>query len=213
MGTLYLADNYGNYQCSEIVFGENDTYDALNSERIRDDTTEEFDDYNCFGFALGTYNWGVPYITHSYLDELKESNIIKNSDIVEYELQMVEEIAVIAKERFHVDLEYDTIATICDVIMNGDFADTFALEIAKRHMLSTFKDLRLIGSFDELEKDEYGIVYAGGNFDFHYAKYIPSEKCYIHKMGRLEPEIIFNEEDVFGERYCSKRLYFAKKVS
>lgn len=213
MGMLYLTDNYGNYQCSEIVFGENDTYDALNSERTRNDNTEDFDDYNCFGYALGTYNWGVPYITYSYIEELEADNVINKNDVVEYEIQMAEEIMNISKEVFNVELEYEAAAHISDTIMYGNFADTFALEIAKRHMLSTFKDLREIKSFDELKENEYGIVYAACSHDFHYAKYIPEEKYYMHKMGHLEPEIVFREKDIFGERYRSKRLYFAKKVS
>ena len=211
MADLYLVDNYGNYRCSEIDFGFNDTYDAMNHEHIRNNETMDYDDYNCFGYALGTYNWGVPYLTYSYLEELQDEKLIDNRSIIDYEQDLISEIMDIAKE-INKPLDYDEVGVICERIMSGRFNDIFAIEIAKRHILSAFDNIRLVESFDELQSNEYGIVYAASTTDFHFGKYYPIHNCYTHKFGNLEPEIIFREDDLFRGGYNSKRIYFAKKT-
>ena len=210
MALLYLTDNYGHYRCDELDYEETPDYDALNSKRSRgvDNTLDE--DYNCFGYALGTYNWGVPFITYSYLYELSDDGIVGADDINEYEQDMIYEIIDISDRVFHAKLDYESAGVIAEIIMCANYDDTFALEIAKAHMLAAFPDLRAIDSFDELLPDEYGIVYAAATFDFHYARYYPEHGYYCHKNGRLEPEIVFFEDDVF-RGYNSRRLYFAKK--
>lgn len=213
MANLYLVDNHSNYRCSELDFGFNNTYDVMNFEHTRNEKNMDYDDYNCFGYALGTYNWGCPYLTYDYLYELKDNGIISNNDITEYELILANEIIEIAKIKFHINMSYEDASIINDNILSGVYSDTLALEIAKRNMLAAFRDLRIIQSFDELKENEYGIVYAVGDSDYHYARYYPEHYCYIHKIGRLDPEIVTDENSIFGERYYSDRLYFAKKRS
>lgn len=210
MALLYLTDNYGGYRCDVLDYGEVPTYDAMNCKRSRGIDNMLDDDYNCFGYALGTYNWGVPFITYDYLDELQDSGLMTDSDIQFYEQELMQEILAISEENFHTPLDYENAAAISEAILYGNYSDTFALEIAKSHMLAAFPDMRAITSFDELLPDEYGIVYAAASNDFHFGRYYPECGYYCHKNGHLEPEIVFHEDDIFRE-YPSRRLYFAKK--
>lgn len=210
MAALYLVDNYGNYRCSEVDFGFNATYDVMNFEHTRNDETMDYDDYNCFGYALCTYNWGVPYLTYDYLDELQDEGLVDDWDVTDYEQNLISEIVDIAED-FDNAINYEDAGVVCERIMHGQFNNTFAIEIAKRHILSAFADVRLVNSFTELHSDEYGIVYATSFTDFHFGKYYPETGYYTHKNGNLEPQIVFHEDDVFRGGYNSRRIYFAKK--
>ena len=63
--------------------------------------------------------------------------------------------------------------------------------------------------FDDLDSDEYGVVFACGDDDFHFGRY--DEGSYSHKQGSYQVEIAANEDEIFGDRYYSDRIYFAKK--
>lgn len=72
-----------------------------------------------------------------------------------------------------------------------------------------FKDVRRIRSLDEVNSDEYGIVMAFAEDDFHFVKV--EEDRISHKMGMCEIDEIDTIDEGFGNRYISKRFYFAKK--
>lgn len=78
-------------------------------------------------------------------------------------------------------------------------------------------DLRIIKSFDELQDNEYGIIYKTGGDDFHYVKRTKTGRFY-HKPGKGKIRRMPAKEalsDVWETRfscYSSKSIYLAKKV-
>ena len=144
--------------------------------------------FNCMGYAFGCYAWMMP------LDAYFEDG----SDIaIEYS----------RNNGGMIDAMID--ASIIDAVDSAYYANDYLMEVLVDRILKDFPDVRVINDFDELDSDEYGVVFACGDDDFHFGRY--DEGIYSHKQGSYDVEIAGNEDEIFGDRYYSDRIYFAKK--
>ena len=144
--------------------------------------------FNCMGYAFGCFAWMLP------LDAFFEDG---SEVAIEY-------------SRNNGGMTDATIdASIIDAVDSAYYANDYLMEVFVERILKDFSDVRVIGDFDELDSDEYGIVFACGDDDFHFGRY--DDGTYTHKRGSYEIEIARNEDEIFGSRYYSDRVYFAKK--
>ena len=159
--------------------------DFISDEIYLEDNAECF---NCMGYAFGCYAWMMPL--DAYFED--GSNIA-----IEYSCNnggisdaMIDE-------------------SIIDAVDSAYYANEYLMQVFVDRILKDFSDVRVINDFDELDSDEYGVVFACGDDDFHFGRY--DEGIYSHKQGCYEVEIAGNEDEIFGDRYYSDRIYFAKK--
>ena len=159
--------------------------DFISDEIYLEDNAECF---NCMGYAFGCYAWMMP------LDAYFEDG----SDIaIEYSRNNGGISDVMIDE------------SIIDAVDSAYYANDYLMEVFVDRILKDFSDVRVINDFDELDSDEYGVVFACGDDDFHFGRY--DEVIYSHKQGCYEVEIAGSEDEIFGDRYYSDRIYFAKK--
>ena len=159
--------------------------DFISDEIYQEDNAESF---NCMGYAFGCYAWMLP------LDAYFEDG----SDIaIEYS----------RNNGGMTDAMIDE--SIIDAVDSAYYANDYLMEVFVDRILKDFSDVRVINDFDELDSDEYGVVFACGDDDFHFGRY--DEGIYSHKQGSYQVEIVGNEDEIFGDRYYSDRIYFAKK--
>ena len=159
--------------------------DFISDEIYQEDNAEGF---NCMGYAFGCYAWMMP------LDAYFEDG----SDIaIEYSRNNGGMIDAMIDE------------SIIDAVDSAYYANDYLMEVFVDRILKDFSDVRVINDFDDLDSDEYGVVFACGDDDFHFGRY--DEGIYSHKQGGYEVEIAGNEDEIFGDRYYSDRVYFAKK--
>lgn len=144
--------------------------------------------FNCMGYAFGCFAWMMP------LDAFFEDG---SEVAIEY-------------SRNNGGMTDATIdASIIDAVDSAYYANDYLMEVFVERILKDFSDVRVIGDFDELDSDEYGIVFACGDDDFHFGRY--DDGIYTHKQGSYEVAIVEDEDEIFGSRYYSDRVYFAKK--
>ena len=159
--------------------------DFISNEIYQEDNVGCF---NCMGYAFGCYAWMMP------LDAYFEDG----SDIaIEYS----------RNNGGMTDAMIDE--SIIEAVDSAYYANDYLMEVFVDRILKDFSDVRVINDFDELDSDEYGVVFACGEDDFHFGRY--DEGIYSHKQGCYEVEIARNEDEIFGDRYYSDRIYFAKK--
>ena len=159
--------------------------DFISDEIYLEDNAEGF---NCMGYAFGCYAWMMP------LDAYFENG----SDIaIEYSRNNGGMIDAMIDE------------SIIDAVDSAYYANDYLMEVFVDRILKDFSDVRVINDFDDLDSDEYGVVFACGDDDFHFGRY--DEGIYSHKQGSYQVEIAGNEDEIFGDRYYSDRIYFAKK--
>lgn len=159
--------------------------DFISDEIYLEDNAECF---NCMGYAFGCYAWMLP------LDAFFEDG---SNVAIEY-------------SRNNGGMADATIdASIIDAVDSAYYANDYLMEVFVDRILKDFSDVRVINDFDDLDSDEYGVVFACGDDDFHFGRY--DEGIYSHKQGSYQVEIAGNEDEIFGDRYYSDRIYFAKK--
>lgn len=193
--------------------------DALNKKRYRNENNVDEFDYNCCGYAFETYNWIAVYPTYDLMLFLEDVYFEEKEESV-------------SERTFKTKDEYTEITTnvrkvindLLDVYKNDEFAMVakekiyeepnflfpYAIKIIIDNLVSTFKDVRRIKDFSELDEDEYGIAMATSSFDYHFAKY--EDGILSHKMGCQSIEVVESLDDAF-KGYPSKRFFFAKKKS
>lgn len=188
----------------------------------------ELENYNCGGYALGIYEWYMPYML-----PYKAEGIYGEA---EYEADYYEETdesdeAITARENFWYwednisevidgfrELYYECFHTTVDeddedYLAEWDSED--AVQLSVFNMLRQFKWLRRIDSWKELKKDEYGIVFGVGHGDFHFVRY--EHGIYTHKMGGGDIEVVSKWEEAFycgwmtDMRYNLGHVFFAAK--
>ena len=180
----------------------------------------ELKNYNCGGYALGIYEWWIPYMTptrieHDYNEVYDEADWYDESD--------TSEEAVRARKNFEYwdarysdlldgfeylfrlcfDREYDEIDE-CDL---ADFDSKLCMDFCIFILLRSFKWLRRISSFEELKEDEYGIVFAIGHGDFHFVRY--ENGIFTHKMGGTNIEVVKKWKEAFRSPYGNEVRYDA----
>lgn len=181
MAKMVILDDINTTEVREAIANG----DFISDEIYQKDNAEGF---NCMGYAFGCYAWMMP------LDAFFEDG----SDIaIEY-----------SRNNGGIsDAMID--ASIIDAVDSAYYANDYLMEVFVDRILKDFSDVRVINDFDELDSDEYGVVFACGDDDFHFGRY--DEGIYSHKQGGYEVEIAGNEDEIFGDRYYSDRIYFAKK--
>lgn len=205
--------------------------DSFNKQRVRAQNNTYFRNYNCGGFALGTFSWYCPYdisvvdyaFNRGYITSFERDDILR---------QLTEDEYLIAKEDWD---SYESNEEYADYeewrnsgagalleekypIFNKN-SDLFFYYI--KVMLKEIKGLRLIRSLNDLRENEYCVAFRVGHGDFHYIR-SNNNKCnvWIGKVGRsvvrkLTPAA--SKEDIekffdtlFDDRYDSKTILFAK---
>lgn len=159
--------------------------DFISDEIYQEDNAEGF---NCMGYAFGCYAWMMPL--DAYFEDGSNVAIEYSRNNGGISDAMIDE-------------------SIIDAVDSAYYANDYLMEVFIDRILKDFSDVRLINDFDELDSDEYGVVFACGDDDFHFGRY--DEGIYSHKQGRYEVEIAGNEDEIFGDCYYSDRIYFAKK--
>ena len=144
--------------------------------------------FNCMGYAFGCYAWMMP------LDAYFEDGA---------------NVAIEYSRNNGGMTDAMTDVSIIDAVDSAYYANDYLMEVFVYRILKDFSDVRVINDFDDLDSDEYGIVFACGDDDFHFGRY--DEGIYSHKQGSYDVEIAGNEDEIFGDRYYSDRIYFAKK--
>lgn len=144
--------------------------------------------FNCMGYAFGCYAWMMPL--DAYFEDGSDVAIEYSRNNGGMTDAMIDE-------------------SIIDAVLSAYYANDYLMEVFVDRILKDFSDVRVINNFDDLDSDEYGIVFACGDDDFHFGRY--DEGIYSHKQGCYEVEIAKNEDEIFGDRYYSDRIYFAKK--
>ena len=188
--------------------------------------------YNCGGYALGTYNWYIPFNNRDLVsDNAEEDWLTRNNcesywDLNEKDLESLNSYIDYSVDEGELEL-YDMLSKInipkgmgiedaqdeiSNMYYNHIYNTKLALEIATYNMLHTFKDMRQIKSWKELKSDEYGIAYRCSDDDFHFVKYDQLKNKFSHKMGFFDVEELPSMEAGFEEYgYSSDTIYFAKK--
>ena len=159
--------------------------DFISDKIYQEDNAECF---NCMGYAFGCYAWMMPL--DAYFEDGSDIAIEYSRNNGGISDAMIDE-------------------NIIDAVDSAYYANGYLMEVFVDRILKDFSDVRVINDFDELDSDEYGVVFACGDDDFHFGRY--DEGIYSHKQGGYEVEIAGNEDEIFGDRYYSDRIYFAKK--
>lgn len=181
MATMVTLDDMNTTEIKEAIANGEFLSDSMFEEENREC-------FNCMGYAFGCFAWMMP------LDAFFEDG---SEVAIEY-------------SRNNGGMTDATIdASIIDAVDSAYYANDYLMEVFVDRILKDFSDVRVINDFDELDSDEYGVVFACGDDDFHFGRY--DEGIYSHKQGCYEVEIARNEDEIFGDRYYSDRIYFAKK--
>ena len=205
--------------------------DSFNKQRVRAQNNTYFRNYNCGGFALGTFSWYCPYdisvvdyaFNRGYITSFERDDILR---------QLTEDEYLIAKEDWDSYESNEEYADYDEWRNSGagalleekypifsKYSDLFFYYV--KVMLKEIKGLRLIRSLDDLRENEYCVAFRVGHGDFHYIR-SNNNKCnvWIGKVGRsvvrkLTPaaskenlEKFF--DTLFDDRYDSKTILFAK---
>lgn len=192
-------------------------YDIFNKKGTHSCEDDNSWDYNCMAYAFKIFGWFLPFGTMEYNEDYCSVSVETWNEWfceeIDDEYNAFENIYDIMEE-LNIDKDnkekYNKIANeICSAFWNCEYENEYLMELAKKRMLKSFSGLREISSFGELNTNEYGIIYATGGGDFHFVRY--EDGVYSHKMGGWNIETLNNEDEGFGHKYNSKRIYFAMK--
>lgn len=205
-----------------------DINDPLNFEKSRSFEETSVFDYNCMGFAFKTFSWMHPRIDSDFIEYLFGERSCDNTEenFDEYDEDNIEyftidEIDNIEFETMQDVIDYnnefnefiDNDIAISEVYNWGNYHTDISLAISVRNILNVIPNVRKITSFNELNEDEYGVAFAACKSDFHFGVYVPTFRAYCHKMGGRDPQTAKDLNDIFSNKYQSKRFYFAVKGS
>lgn len=212
MGLAYIENLNGN------VISYMD--DPLNKTNYRNTNNTYNEDFNCGGWALNTFNWLCPFVTHASMCGL--ADLEDEADDCDDECDD-DEVLAMNENRFFTDVnDYEkrlnNYLNECheyggdDGIFYGtQWDNTIVAMLSKMHLLAAFPDMREVNSFDELNDDEYGIAFATRDDDFHFIRYfdgVITGKC--GGLGIHEYDSIEDGLDCLG--YTQNKTYFARKI-
>ena len=176
--------------------------------------------YNCFGYAFGTYTWLHPFLTYGFIDERRdEEGWWLTSDKCEPFSEYITRF-------FPVDKEETALAAIADNLERNGYSNSIfediigatafdtpaAIQLIITTILACFSDVRVIPNFDELADDEYGIMMMTKETDFHFIRYNPKSGYYSHKIGGFWISRVNDPFEAFENgNYYYGLTYFAKK--
>lgn len=194
--------------------------DPLNKTNYRNTNNTYNEDFNCGGWALNTFNWLCPFVTHASMCGL--ADLEDEADDCDDECDD-DEVLAMNENRFFTDVnDYEkrlnNYLNECheyggnDGIFYGtQWDNTIVAMLSKMHLLAAFPDMREVNSFDELNDDEYGIAFATRDDDFHFIRYfdgVITGKC--GGLGIHEYDSIEDGLDCLG--YTQNKTYFARKI-
>lgn len=194
--------------------------DPLNKTNYRNTNNTYNEDFNCGGWALNTFNWLCPFVTHASMCGL--ADLEDEADDCDDECDD-DEVLAMNENRFFTDVnDYEkrlnNYLNECheyggdDGIFYGtQWDNTIVAMLSKMHLLVAFPDMREVNSFDELNDDEYGIAFATRDDDFHFIRYfdgVITGKC--GGLGIHEYDSIEDGLDCLG--YTQNKTYFARKI-
>lgn len=194
--------------------------DPLNKTNYRNTNNTYNEDFNCGGWALNTFNWLCPFVTHASMCGL--ADLEDEVDDCDDECDD-DEVLAMNENRFFTDVnDYEkrlnNYLNECheyggdDGIFYGtQWDNTIVAMLSKMHLLAAFPDMREVNSFDELNDDEYGIAFATRDDDFHFIRYfdgVITGKC--GGLGIHEYDSIEDGLDCLG--YTQNKTYFARKI-
>lgn len=194
--------------------------DPLNKTNYRNTNNTYNEDFNCGGWALNTFNWLCPFVTHASMCGL--ADLEDEADDCDDECDD-DEVLAMNENRFFTDVnDYEkrlnNYLNECheyggdDGIFYGtQWDNTIVAMLSKMHLLAAFPDMREVNSFDELNDDEYGIAFATRDDDFHFIRYfdgVITGKC--GGLGIHEYDSIEDGLDCLG--YIQNKTYFARKI-
>ena len=181
MAKMVILDDMNTTEVREAIANGEFLSDCMFEEENREC-------FNCMGYAFGCYAWMLPL--DAFFEDGSNVAIEYNRNNGGISDAMIDE-------------------SIIDAVDSAYYANDYLMEVFVDRILKDFSDVRVINDFDELDSDEYGVVFACGDDDFHFGRY--DEGIYSHKQGSYQVEIAGNEDEIFGDRYYSDRIYFAKK--
>ena len=194
--------------------------DPLNKTNYRNTNNTYNEDFNCGGWALNTFNWLCPFVTHASMCGL--ADLEDEADDCDDECDD-DEVLAMNENRFFTDVnDYEkrlnNYLNECheyggdDGIFYGtQWDNTIVAMLSKMHLLAAFPDMREVNYFDELNDDEYGIAFATRDDDFHFIRYfdgVITGKC--GGLGIHEYDSIEDGLDCLG--YTQNKTYFARKI-
>jgi hypothetical protein len=141
------------------------------------DNTDRYD-YNCGGFALGTFDWYLPYIS---------------DDEGEYYEPNEDNMDAVYNARYDHDCGEIDYYEMCNII-----ADVYIDNMIKFGNVD-----REISSLKELKEGERAVYFRASESDFHYVR-ILSDGTYAHKPGSSFIEEM-SEEELFSENWSETR--------
>ena len=173
------------YLTSSVVSTDKATeLDALNLKKERNENNTSTFEYNCMGYALDFYGWGLPI-----------------SMYYETPQDILEELGIEPSEELEDDLS--------EAIYVLDYGCPLMMDLAVKRMLEAFDGkLRRIYDINEAREDEIVVIYRGGEGDFHFAKI--EDGIISHKRGNCLITAEENLSDCFQERYYSDNVLFAR---
>lgn len=201
MGLAYIKNMQGEIICTED--------DALNRRGYRDVNNTDYENYNCGGWALNIFEWLVPFLSCGNVDDFSYYADVHDdgwNDIL-HDFFRDEENCESSKSEINSEIKEH----------NGDIEEQYyahwndetIISLSVQHLLSAFKDMRLIGSLDELEDDEYGIVFGTSYDDFHFARVL--DGVITAKCGGLEIKEYASIDSAMRD-YPYGTTYFARKI-
>ena len=176
-------EDYGN---NIVTFDNEQVIDPLNRRKSRNEDNCSYVDYNCFGYATNTFVWGLMF---------------------EFDFENAEEVS--KEMNRENDKEYYKQMELA--ISRGSYNDPLILGVMLHRLKKNLPNLRPISTIEDLkDEDEYGIAFACGVTDFHFAKILP-DRTILHKPGSRCIREEKSLKDVFGEKYNSEVFLFANK--
>lgn len=194
--------------------------DPLNKTNYRNTNNTYNEDFNCGGWALNTFNWLCPFVTHASMCGL--ADLEDEADDCDDECDD-DEVLAMNENRFFTDVnDYEkrlnNYLNECHeyggddgIFYDTQWDNTIVAMLSKMHLLAAFPDMREVNSFDELNDDEYGIAFATRDDDFHFIRYF--DGVITGKYGGLgihEYDSIEDGLDCLG--YTQNKTYFARKI-
>ena len=159
--------------------------DPFNRNGKRNRSNTDTDDYNCGGFALGTYSWYVPYRS----DEQRQ--IYERWANIQMWLDAAEDAdntadSLIARAAVHT----------CVVSL---------LNLFVKRILEDFPSVRRVQTFEEIKPDERIILFRIGADDFHFIVSF-DHKHWWHKYGWNYIEELC-EDEVLDTEWANGRYF------
>ena len=194
--------------------------DVLNINHERGPYRTHTHNYNCFGYAFGTYTWLHPFVTYGFIDERRDDEGWWETD------DKCKSISDDITRFFPIDKEEAALAAITDNLKSNGYSESVfediigeaafdtpaAIQLIVTSILACFSDVRIISGFYELEDDEYGIMMMTKATDFHFIRYNPKSGYYSHKVGSAWISRVEDPFYAFDDRgYFYGLTYFAKK--